>query len=75
MLKAIVWFNAEDRQRLERLAPVFGSRKAALHEALRRLADEEDRKEAFDAFLKAWDEEDGPLTDEEIAAVATHCGL
>ena len=75
MLKAIVWLNAEDRQRLERLAPVFGGRKAALHEALRRLADEEDRKEAFDAFLKAWDEEDGPLTDEEIAAVATRCGL
>lgn len=75
MLKAIVWLGAEDRQRLKRLAPVFGSRKAALHEALRRLADEEDRKEAFDAFLKAWDEEDGPLTDEEIAAVATRCGL
>ena len=74
MLKAIVWLGAEDRQRLKRLAPVFGSRKAALHEALRRLADEEDRKEAFDAFLKEWAEEDGAPSDEEIAAMATRYG-
>ena len=75
MLKAIVWLNAEDRQRLERLAPVCGSRKAALHEALRRLADEEDRKEAFDAFLKEWAEEDGAPSDEEITEVTTRFGL
>ena len=67
--------SKEDRQVLERLALKFGGREATIREALQRLAADHDRKEAFDAFLKAWDEEDGPLSDEEISAVARRCGL
>ncbi len=73
--KATVRLKKEDRQLLERLAPKFGGRQETLREALRRLAADLDRKEAFDAFLKAWDEEDGPLSEDEIAAVAKRCGL
>ncbi|MXV87481.1 MAG: hypothetical protein F4117_09820 [Acidimicrobiales bacterium] len=75
MAKAAVWLPKEDRQLLERLAPKFGGRQGALREALQRLAADEDRKESFDAFLQAWEEEDGPLSNEEIAAVAKRCGL
>ncbi|MDE0321621.1 MAG: hypothetical protein OXH86_20620 [Acidimicrobiaceae bacterium] len=75
MAKAAVWLPKEDRQLLERLAPKFGGRQEALREALQRLAADEDRKESFDAFLQAWEEEDGPLSNEETTAVAKRCGL
>ena len=75
MMKAAVWLPKEERQILERLAPKFGGRQEALREALQRLAADEDRRESFDAFLQAWEEEDGPLSNEEIAAVAKRCGL
>lgn len=75
MAKAAVWLPKEDRQLLERLAPKFGGRQEILREALQRLAADQDRKESFDAFLQAWEEEDGPVSDEEIAAVAERCGL
>ena len=75
MLKTKVRLDAEERQMLQRLAPAFGGQQGALREAVRRLAADYDREQAFKAFLKAWDEEDGPLTNEEIAAVATRCGL
>ncbi|WP_420625584.1 hypothetical protein [Candidatus Poriferisodalis sp.] len=73
--KAPVRLKTEDQQLLERLAPEFGGKTATVREALQRFAADHDRKEAFDAFLKAWDEEDGPLSDEEISAVARRCGL
>ena len=75
MAKATVRLTDEDRQLLERLAPEFGGKTATVREALQRLAADHDRKVAFDAFLKAWDEEDGPLSNEELSAVAQRCGL
>ncbi len=75
MAKATVRLTDEDRQLLERLAPEFGGKTATVREALQRLAAEHDRRVAFDAFLKAWDDEDGPLSNEEISAVAQRCGL
>ncbi len=65
----------EGRQILERLAPKFGGKTATIHEALQRLAADHDRKVAFDAFMNAWEEEDGPLSDQEISAMAKRCGL
>ena len=53
MVKATVWLAKEDRQLLERLAPKFGGRAATVREALRRLAADHDRKEAFGAFTQA----------------------
>ena len=52
-MKATVWLAKEDRRLLERLAPKFGGRAATVREALRRLAADHDRKEAFDAFTQA----------------------
>ena len=70
-----VRLDTEDRLPLERIGPKFGGREATVRDALRRLATDHDRKEPFDAFPKAWDEEDGPLGEKEIAAVAKRCGL
>ncbi|MCY4517839.1 MAG: hypothetical protein OXB99_11430 [Acidimicrobiaceae bacterium] len=75
MMRARVRLDKEDRLFLEPTAPKFGGREATVREALRRLATDHDRKEAFDAFPKAWDEEVSPLGEEEIAAVAKRCGL
>ena len=74
-MKARVRLDNEDRLPLEQIAPKFGGREATVRETLRRLATDHDREEAFDAFPKAWDEEDGPLGEEEIVAVAKRCGL
>ena len=73
--KTTVRLDDEQRQLLERLAPKFGGQAATIREALQRLAADQDRQESFDAFLQAWEEEDGPLSNEEIAAVAKRCGL
>ena len=75
MVRATVRLEKEERQILERLAPKFGGKTATIHEALERLAADHDRKVAFDAFMKAWDEAEGPLSDQEISAMAKRCGL
>ena len=75
MAKATVRLYDEDCQLLERLAPKFGGRAAAVHEALQRLAADQDRKESLSAFLEAWEAEDGPLTEEEVSAMAERYGL
>ncbi|WP_420445208.1 hypothetical protein [Candidatus Poriferisodalis sp.] len=75
MARRTVRLDDEGRKILERLAPKFGGKTATIHEALERLAADHDRKVAFDAFMKAWEEEDGPLSDQEISAMAKRCGL
>lgn len=65
----------EERQILERLAPTFGGRSATVREALQRLAADQDRKEALDAFLAEWAQESGPPDAEEVAAMAERYGL
>ena len=75
MARRTVRLDDEGRQILERLAPKFVGKTAAIHEALQRLAADHDRKVAFDAFMKAWEEADGPLSDQEISAMAKRCGL
>ena len=75
MARRSVWLGKETCQLLERLAPAFGSREAALREALHRLTAEEDRKEAVDAFFAALQTADVPLSNEEVSALAERCGL
>ena len=75
MAKATVRLDDEDCQLLERLAPKFGGRSATVHEALQRLADDQDRKEALDAFLAEWAQESGPPHADEVAAMAERYGL
>lgn len=53
MARRTVRLDDEGRQILERLAPRFGGRAATVREALRRLAADHDRKEAFGAFTQA----------------------
>ncbi|WP_419914026.1 hypothetical protein [Candidatus Poriferisodalis sp.] len=72
---AKVRLDDEDGQLLDRLAPKFGGRAAAVREALQRLAADEDRKEAFDAFLAEWASESGPPEAEAVAAMAERYGL
>ena len=73
--KATVRLYDEDRQLLERLAPKFGGRAATVHEALQRLAADQNRKEALSEFLAEWAAEDGPATEEEVSAMAKRYGL
>ena len=65
----------EERQILERLAPKFGGREAMVREALQRLAADEDRREALDAFLAEWAQESGPPDADEVAAMTERYGL
>ena len=60
---------------LARLAPKFGGKAATVHEALQRLAADQDRKEALSTFLAEWAAEDGPVTEKEVSAMAKCYGL
>lgn len=75
MAKATVRLNDEDCRLLERLAPKFGGRSATVREALQRLAADQDRKEALDAFLAEWAQESGPPDADKVAAMAERYGL
>lgn len=75
MVKARVRLGNEERQILERLAPKFGGRSATVREALQRLAADQDRTEALDAFLAEWAQESGPPDADEVAAMAERYGL
>ena len=75
MARTTVRLEKEERQILERLAPTFGGKEATVREALQRLAADQDRREALSAFLNEWEAEDGPLSDQEIAAMAERYGL
>ena len=65
----------EHRQLLERLAPAFGGTTGTVREALRRLAADQDRREALSAFLAEWARECGPPDEEAVAAMAERYGL
>ena len=70
-----MWLGKETCQLLDRLVPAFGSREAALREALHRLIAKEDREAAADAFFSALQTADVPLSNEEVSALAERCGL
>ncbi len=65
----------ETRLLLERMAPEFGGRAATAGEALWRLAADHDRKQALSDFLEAWEAEAGPLSPDEVSALAERHGL
>ncbi|MCY3606851.1 MAG: hypothetical protein OXG57_00260 [Acidimicrobiaceae bacterium] len=75
MAKATVRLGRAERQILERLAPKFGGREAMVREALQRLAADEDRKEALEAFFAEWAQESGPPDPDAVAAMAERYGL
>ena len=75
MTTATVRLNDEDSQMLDRLALEFGSKAGAIRHALRVLAADLDRRDAFNAFVEAWDAEAGPLDGEMVAKMARRYGL
>jgi Arc/MetJ-type ribon-helix-helix transcriptional regulator len=52
------------------LAPEYGGRSSSIRHALRNLAADRKRRNALRSFLAEWDAEDGPIEEDEIAAMA-----
>ncbi|MCY4371830.1 MAG: hypothetical protein OXF41_20970 [bacterium] len=67
--------RGEDERILDKLALEFGSKTSAIRQALRMLAADRERRAAFDAFIKAWNAEDGPVDPDGVAALAERHGL
>lgn len=57
------------------LAPEFGGRSSAIRQALRNLAADRKRQNALRSFLAEWDEQDGPVDEDDIAGMADRYGL
>ena len=72
---AAVRLNAEDRRILDKLAVEFGSKTNAIRQALRMLAADRARRDAFNAFVESWNAEAGPVDEEAVAAMARRYGL
>ena len=70
-----VRLNAEDREILDELAPLFGGKSNAIRHALRSLAADRRRQLALESFLDAWNAEEGPVDEEAVAAMARRYGL
>ncbi|MDE0137078.1 MAG: hypothetical protein OXM57_13695 [bacterium] len=75
MSTTTVRLNADDREILDGLAPLFGGRSNAIRQALRSLAADRKRHLALESFLDAWNAEAGPVDEEAVAAMARRYGL
>ncbi len=75
MATTTVRLDDEDEALLDRLAPEYGGRSSAIRQALRNLAADRKRQNALIAFLVEWDAEEGPIEEEDIAAMAERYGL
>ncbi len=70
-----VRLDEEDEALLDLLAPEYGGRSSALRQALRNLAADRRRTDALGSFLAAWEAEDGPIDDDDVARMADRYGL
>ena len=75
MSTTTVRLDDDDEALLDMLAPSYGGRSSAIRHALRTLAADRRRQDALQSFLAEWDEETGPIADEDIAAMASQYGL
>ena len=75
MSTTTVRLDDEDEALLDMLAPEYGGRSSAIRQALRNLAAERKRRNALSAFLAAWDAEEGPIQEDDVAAMAEQYGL
>ncbi len=75
MSTTTVRLNDEDEALLDMLAPKYGGRSSAIRQALRTLATDHKRQNALSAFLAEWDTEEGPIDEQDIAAMAERYGL
>lgn len=70
-----VRLDDEDEALLDLLAPEYGGRSSAIRQALRNLAADRKRQNALRSLLAEWDAEEGPIDEEDIAAMADRYGL
>lgn len=75
MSTTTVRLDEEDEALLNMLAPEYGGRSSAIRQALRNLAADRRRQNALRSFLAEWDEEDGPIDEDDIADMAERYGL
>lgn len=75
MSTTTVRLDDEDEALLDLLAPEFGGRSSAIRHALRNLATDRQRQNALRSFLDEWDAEEGPIDDNDVAAMADRYGL
>ncbi|MFV0318582.1 MAG: hypothetical protein ACK5O2_16670 [Microthrixaceae bacterium] len=70
-----VRLDDDDRRILDRLAQDYGGRSSAIRHAIRRLAADQQRREALGALLEAWDADLGTVDEADVAAMADRYGL
>ena len=70
-----VRLSTEDKQILDKLAPLFGGKSNAIRHALRSLASDRERHLALESFLDDWETEAGPMDEASVAAMARRYGL
>ena len=75
MSTTTVRLDDEDEALLDMLAPEYGGRSSAIRQALRNLAADRKRQNALRSFLAEWDTEQGPIDEEDVAAMAERYGL
>ena len=75
MSTTTVRLDADDEALLDLLAPEYGGRSSAIRQALRNLAADRRRHDAFRSFLADWDAQAGPIDDEDIATMAERYDL
>ena len=75
MSTTTVRLDDEDEALLDMLAPEYGGRSSAIRQALRNLAADRKRQSALRSFLAAWDDEAGPIDEEDVAMMAERYGL
>ncbi len=75
MSTTTVRLDDEDEAILDMLAPQYGGRSSAIRQALRHLAADRKRQDALRAFVAQWDADEGPIDEQDIAAMAERYGL
>ncbi len=75
MSTTTVRLDDEDEALLDMRAPEYGGRSSAIRQALRNLAADRKRQSALRSFLAAWDNEEDPIDEEDVAVMAKRYGL
>ena len=75
MSTTTVRLSAGDKEILDGLAPLYGSRSNAIRQALRSLAADRRRHLALESFLDDWNAEAGPVDEQAISAASRRYGL
>ena len=75
MASISIRLDDSDQQMLEQLVSEFGSKAGAIRHALRILAADRRRRDALDALMDSWNDEAGPLDEDEVSDISRRYGL